>query len=265
MKIKSIGWIFILVLLGAFIAKDNFTYRHIDQKALRRGEKMEYRVHYGMINAAEGIMQIDNRVHWMNRRPCYKVDVYGNTTGFFDMMLRVRDNWGSYIDTSAIVPQRAYRFIQEGKYKKKEITDFYHKEKTAEVHRLDKHTGKLLKKEKFKVPSNVQDIVSGYYYLRTIDLDTIANGKVFNVKGFFDDTLYNMKVKMVGREKLKTKIGEFNTVVLSPIMPENSLFSGRNPIRAWLSDDKRKIPLKVKAQLVIGALEIDIKDYKSGK
>ena len=254
-----------IFFISAFVVKDKFTYRKINQHALKKGEKMEYRIHYGLINAAEGIMQIDEKIHWMNRRPCYKVDIYGNTTGFFDMMLRVRDNWGSYIDTSAIIPQRFYRFIQEGKYKKKEIVDFLHQEDSAEVHRLDKQTGKLKEKVKFKVPANAQDIVSGYYYLRTLDLDTIANGQVFNVAGFFDDTLYNMQVKLIGRETLKTKIGEFKTVVISPIMPENSLFSGKNPIRAWLSDDRRKIPLKVRAELVIGALEIDIKDYHPGK
>ncbi len=253
------------MIVAAFVSKDNFSYRTIKQRALQRGEKMEYRVHYGLINAAEGVMQIDERIHWMNKRPCYKVDIQGTTTGLFDMMLRVRDTWGSYIDTSAIVPQRFYRYIQEGKYKKKEIVDFYHSQQSAQVHRLDDNTGKLKEKVRFKIPENVQDIVSGYYYLRTMDFDTIANGKVFSIEGFFDDTLYHMNVKLIGREKLKTKIGEYNTIVLSPIMPENSLFSGKNPIKAWLSDDPRKIPLKVKAELVIGALEIDIKDYDPGK
>lgn len=254
-----------MVFVFAFTFADKYSYRSLQQQSLKRGERIEYRVHYGLINAAEGVMEIDEKVHWMNGRPCYKVDIYGNTIGFFDMMLRVRDNWGSYIDTSAIVPHRFYRYIAEGKYRKKEIVDFDHYTELAEVHRLDKHSGKLKEKESFPIPNNVQDLVSGYYYLRTFDFDTIRKNQIFQIEGFFDDTLYHMKVEYLGKEELKTKVGTYDALVISPIMPDNSLFKGRNPIRAWLSDDKKKIPLKVKAELFIGALEIDIKDYHSGK
>lgn len=262
---KKILFFITITFFFSFVASDKNLYRSIKQNSLSAGERIEYRVHYGMINAAEAVMEIDEKIYHFNKRPCYKVDIYGNTTGFFDMMMHVQDNWGSYIDTSAIVPHRFYRYITEGKYKKKEIVDFFHKEDYAEVHRLDKHSGKLKEKEKFPIPNNVQDIVSGYYYMRTFDFDTISPNSVFDIEGFFDDTTYHMKVKYLGKEKLKTKIGEFETLVISPIMPENSLFSGKNPIKAWLSADRRKIPLKIKAELLIGSLEIDIKEYNPGK
>jgi len=264
-KMKRIWFLLLVVVLVAFKAVDEFSYRTLNQESLKKGERIEYRVHYGLINAAEGIMQIDENVHWMNKRPCFKVDIYGRSTGFFDMVLRVKDNWGSYIDTSAILPQRFYRYIEEGKYRKKEIIDFHHDKEQAIVHRLDKHSGKLQKKDAFDIPENVQDLVSGYYYLRTFDFDTINKGEIFEIEGFFDDTTYQMKVQFLGRENLKTKVGNFDALVISPIMPKNSLFKGRDPIKAWLSDDKRKIPLKIKAELFIGALEIDIKDYHPGK
>jgi len=256
-------YITLILLFSASQQRDN-TYRVIPQNILRTGEKMTYRVHYGMVNAAEAIMQIDKDIYWHNQRPCFKIDVFGNTTGFFDMMMRVRDNWGSYVDTAALVPQRFYRYIEEGRYRKKEIVDFHHREDVAEVHRLDKHTGKLKGKAHFDIPNNVQDIVSGYYFLRTFDFDTIRTNEMFEVVGFFDDTTYHLDVKLVSRERLKTKIGEFDAVVLSPVMPENSLFRGRYPVKAWISDDKNKIPLKIKAELFIGSLEIDIKEYYRG-
>ncbi len=254
-----------LLFVSAFTTKDTHQYRHIEQDILKRGEKMEYRVRYGLINAAEAVMQIDNRIHWMNKRPCYKVDIYGKTVGFFDMIMTVNDNWGSYIDTASVLPQRFYRYIEEGKYRKKEIVDFLHHEDSAQVHRLDKHTGKLQEKVKFPIPDNVQDMVSGYYYIRTMDFSGLNKDEEFRVTGFFDDTTYHLNVKFLGREKLKTKIGEFNTIVISPIVPPNSLFRGKNPVKAWLSDDRRKIPLRIKAELLIGSVEIDINNYQAGK
>ncbi|MGF1637900.1 MAG: DUF3108 domain-containing protein [Cyclobacteriaceae bacterium] len=240
------------------------SYRHIPQKALHPGEKISYKVNYGVINAGEALMVIDDKVHKMNNRPCYKVDIHGRTVGFFDVAIKIRDNWGSYIDTSAIVSQQFYQYIEEGKYKKKEIIDFDHKNGKAISNKLDKNTGELKEKKVFPVPQNMQDIVSGYYYLRTLNFDTIKINDVFEIQGFFDDTVYHIGIEYLGKEKLKTKIGTFEALVISPIVPQNKFFSGRNPVKAWISDDDLKIPLKVRANLIVGGLEINIKDYEKG-
>ncbi len=264
MSKAQISWIFIFgIALSGFIQKDS-TYRKISQSYIRTGEKIVYRAHYGLINAGEGIVETDSKIHYMNGRPCFKVDILGRTTGMFDLVMRVRDNWGTFIDTSAIVSQRFYQNIQEGKYLKKEIIDFDHPNKKAIAHRLNKKDGSLKKKISFPVPPNMQDMVSGYFYMRTLDYDTIKINQLIDVIGFYDDTTYTVQVKYLGRDKVKTKLGEFNAFVLSPIMPKNSFFRGKNPITAWISDDKFRIPLKVKADLIVGAVEIDIKSYNRG-
>ncbi len=256
---QKITFLVLPFLLGLSGPQDS--YRIIKQDCLSTGERIEYKVHYGFINAGEAIMQTDKSIHTVNERPCYKVDVYGNTVGFFDMITQVRDNWGTYIDTSAIVSQTFYQSIHEGKYHKKEVIQFDQLNHNAIVHKLHKHDSTLIKKDTISTLPHIQDLVSGYYYMRTFNFSKMNVGEIFTVSGFFDDTTYQVQVKFLGREKLKTKIGELDALVLSPIMPKNSFFRGKNPIRAWLSDDKRRIPLKVKAELIIGALEIDIRSY----
>ena len=246
-------------LFGLTAPQDS--YRYVKQDCLSEGELIEYRVHYGFINAGEATMKTDKAIHMINARPCYKIDVYGRTVGFFDMITQVRDNWGTYLDTSAIVSQTFYQSIQEGKYIKKEVIQFDQLARNAIVHRLHKHDSTLIRKDTISTLPNMQDIVSGYYYMRTFNFEKMNPEEIFTVTGFFDDTTYNVQVKFIGREKLKTKIGEFDSFVVSPIMPKNSFFRGKNPIRAWISDDKKRIPLKVKAELIIGSLEIDIKSY----
>ena len=236
-------------------------YRIVDQECLIPGERIEYRVHYGFINAGEAVLKIDENLYTINNRPCYKIDIFGRTKGFFDMITTVRDNWGTYLDTSAVVSQMFYQTIKEGKYLKKEVIEFDQLNNVALVNRLNKKDSTLIKKDSIAVPPNIQDIVSGYYYMRTFDYDTMKTDQIFTVMGFFDDTTYHVKVKFLGRERLKTKIGEFDAFLMSPIMPKNTFFRGKNPIKAWISDDKFRIPLKVKAELLIGSLEIDIRSY----
>ncbi|MCG8310332.1 MAG: DUF3108 domain-containing protein [Cytophagales bacterium] len=259
---KPSSWLTALGLLFIFgFNTEKNRYRHIDQDCLIRGERIEYRVHYGFINAGEAVMKIDDVIHSINDRPCYKIDVFGRTKGFFDMITKVRDNWGTYLDTSAIVSQRFYQTIKEGKYLKKEVIEFDQIKNVAIVNRLDKKDSSLIRKDSIATIANMQDIVSGYYYMRTFNYDTMKADQIFTVTGFFDDTTYHVNVKFIGRDKLKTKIGEFDTFLISPIMPKNSFFRGKNPIKAWISNDKFRIPLKVKAELLIGALEIDIRSY----
>ncbi len=254
--------VLLLLPLVLGLTERHDAYRKVKHDCISTGEQIEYRVHYGFINAGEAVMKTDKKIFKLNDRYCYKIDIYGRTVGFFDMVTQVRDNWGTYLDTSAVVSHMFYQSIQEGKYLKKEVIQFDQLHQAAIVNRLHKKDSTLIKKDTIATLPNMQDIVSGYYYMRTFNFDKMKADEIFSLTGFFDDTTYNIKVKFLGREKLKTKIGEFESFVISPIMPENSFFRGKNPIRAWISDDRNRIPLKVKAELLIGSLEIDIKSYQ---
>src|SRR5690606_7639840 len=135
---------------SSFSARDSM--RKLDNESFTSGEKLDYIVHYGLINAAEATIDVDKNIQVINNRPCYKVNVFGKTTGSFDFFLKVRDTWRSYIDTTSIVPQRFHRNIEEGKYRKKENIMFDHYKNVATVE--DKKATNT-----YKVPENVQDIV----------------------------------------------------------------------------------------------------------
>ncbi|MEL7003253.1 MAG: DUF3108 domain-containing protein [Bacteroidota bacterium] len=253
------------ILLSVTVAGQGFDsdeYRNVENSSFEPGEEIKYKVHYGFINAAEGRMVISNELYNINGRPCYKIDVFGRSVGMFDLFLRIRDNWGTYLDTSAIVTQKFYRIIEEGKYRKHEIVDFDQNVNVASVRTYDKKKHKWKPTEKFDIPSNVQDMVSGYYFLRTFDFRGLEEGEIINIDAFFDDEVYDFKIRYIGKEEVKTKLGRIRSVVFSPIMPENSLFDGEDAIRVWISDDANKVPLKIKAEMFVGSVEIDITKYK---
>ena len=257
-NIHSIIWILVGGMLLSSAVREG--YRSIPNGSFDTGEIIEYKVHYGFMNAAEALMVIDDELHTVNGRPCYKIDVYGKSTGMFDLFLRIRDNWGTYLDTASIIPQKSYRKIEEGKYRKHEVVDFYHMQERVEVNNFKKGEWKPV--EHYEIDRYTQDMVSGYYFLRTVDFDQLEIGEVIEMKGFFDDETYDFEIRFLGREEVKTKLGKIRSLVLSPIMPENSLFDGENSIQVWISDDANKVPLKVKAEMFVGAVEIDILSYQ---
>ena len=238
-------------------------YRYIPNESFTNGEVLKYRVHWGLVNAGEAVMQVNDTHFTINGRPCYKIDVFGNTVGLVDVAIRIRNNWGAYVDTASIVPHKAYRYIQEGKYRKNEMVNFDHENDVATVLRLDKKTRKLKEKKDFTVPNNVLDIVGGYYFLRTIDYDNYKKGDIIKVSSFFGDEVYELEIRFLGRETISTKVGEINAIVMAPSLPNNDFFSGGDPVKVWISDDKNKVPLKVKAEIAVGAIEIDIKEMQN--
>jgi hypothetical protein len=227
------------------------------------GETLTYRAHVGFIHAAEATFQISDNIYKVDNSPCFKIDIHAKTLGLFDVVSRVRDNWGTLMDTVEMVPRQFYRYIEEGKYRKNEIVNFDHSKRKASVHKLDKQTKKVKEIVDFPVPENVQDLVSGYYYFRLLDFSKAKKGDTLSVRGFFDDELYDMKIVYLGKEKIETKVGTFNAMVFSPIIKKNKLFGSDDPLRMWISDDKNRIPLRIKANLFIGSLDVDLRSYEN--
>lgn len=229
-------------------------YRQIDNTSFGPGECFEYRVHYGLFNAAEAKVSVSQQIHTVNGRPCYKVDITGKTVGAFDWITKIRDNWQSWIDTVSIIPQKSYRNIQEESYRKEETVLYNHAKDDAIVN--DENGQK-----NYDIPNNAQDVISGYYFLRTIDFSKFNDGDVVQVPTFFDKEVYQMKIKYRGREVIKTKFGKMKAIRLNPVMPNNSLFKGDNSIRIWVSDDANKVPIRVEVDLWVGSMIMEVKKY----
>jgi hypothetical protein len=87
-------------------------------------------------------------------------------------------------------------------------------------------------------------------------------GEIVMIKGFFDKELYNIKLIYEGTEKLETKIGVKETYIFSPEIPANKLFRGNYPIKVWVTKDQNKIPVKIKANLFLGSLNLDLVSTK---
>ncbi len=232
--------------------------RVVANKSFGMGERVEYRVHYGFINAAEAKVEVGKNISMINNRPCYRVNVTGRTVGAFDLISKVRDTWRSYIDTAAILPQMFERQIQENKYRKDEKVIFNHNRDQAIASVKDET-------KTFAVPNNIHDIISGYYFLRTINFDKVNEGEIIEVPTFFDGEVYKLRVRYVGKDVVKTKFGKAKALRINPLIPTNKFFKDEGAMRLWVTDDVNKIPLKAEVELKIGSLEMDIKSYRGLK
>lgn len=256
---------FTIILVSAFFClsftKDIAALRYeVRNTSFKQGEYLNYRLHYGMFNAGVGTVQVSPKLYNVHGKVCYKLDVSGSSVGAFAAILKVRDNWRSYVDTSNLYPERTYRDITEGKYRLKETVDFY--QKNGNVKRTYQKKSKDKEVKNYDIPNKSLDIVSAYYYLRNVDYSKMKSGDRIAIKVFFEDTNYDLNVIYKGKEKVKVRGGKFNCIKLIPEMPDNDLFDGSESVRFWLTDDPNHIAVRVEADMFVGAVQLDLKDYK---
>ena len=232
----------------------------IKNTTFKMGEKLTYRLHYGVFTGAYPVMQTYSKISTVNGKPHYKIDVSGKTVGTFNRLFKVKDVWRSYVDTSSMLPSYAFRQINEGNYKLKE--DTYLNRGTGKI-KVVKEKKSEKQTKNYDAPEGIHDIVSGFYYFRNIDYSSKNIGDRITIKSFFEDELYELTVVYKGTETIKTSLGKIKAFKLVPEVPDNEIFEGEDSIVFWLSADKNQIPLKIKAKMFVGSVELDLKKHEN--
>ena len=82
---------------------------------------------------------------------------------------------------------------------------------------------------------------------------------------FFDDETTKFKLKFIGREDLKTKFGVVSTMIFRPYVQAGRVFKEQESLTVWISDDKNKLPLRIKADLAVGSIKADLDQVRGLK
>lgn len=82
---------------------------------------------------------------------------------------------------------------------------------------------------------------------------------------FIDSENYNFKMRFLGYEDVKTRFGIINCLKFNPIVESERIFNNNESLTLWVSNDKNKIPIKIKAGLRIGSIDADLDEFKGLK
>lgn len=241
----------LLIALFVTVFASAQTLRNINKGAFQPNEVLEYRVHYGFMDAGEAKLEIAPGISTVNGRKCIHVIGTGRTVGAFDWFFKVRDRYESFIDNEALLPWMFIRKIEEGDYSKEQNVKFNHYKKTASS-----------EKKTINTPTHVQDIISAFYYARTLDFSNAAPGDTFTIMTYLDDETFPLTIKYIGKETVKTKAGKFRCIKFHPMLLEGRVFKEQEGMTVWVSDDKNRIPIRAEAEILVGSVKMDLKEYK---
>ena len=226
------------------------TLRKLVNAAFGAGEYLKFDINYGFVSAGEAIMRISDTVYHSTRR-CLKIDFMVNSKPFFDMVYKVRDRYQTILDAEGLFPWRFEQHIREGGYTR----DF-----TAEFDQLQ-HVARTSEGE-YRVPPYVHDIMSAFYFARTIDYTNFTAGQKVHLQNFYKDSTYELDVRFKGRQEIEVEAGTFKCVVVEPLAREGGLFKSDGRVYVWLTDDERRMPVRVSSKIAIGSVDSDLKEFR---
>jgi hypothetical protein len=211
------------------------------------GEQLEYKVHYGILEAGRAYMEVSEP-----NSSQYKFTATGKSTGLFNIFFKVRDLYYSVVDKACFCPVYFHRDVKEGKYKKIEDVVFNYNDNRIESTR-----------DTITILENSMDIVTSFYHLRTIELDSLYVGYSIPLCVYLDDALIESEIHYLGNETIKSKFGNIHCQVWSPVLEAGRIFKDKYGMKIWVSDDQNRIPIQLKTEVLVGAIKMDLVSYKN--
>ena len=108
----------------------------------------------------------------------------------------------------------------------------------------------------------MNDIVSTFFYARTLDYSNLEIGDKFELHNFYKKKVYPLDVIYKGKETVEVEAGTFDCIMVEPVIVEGGLFKTEGRIIIWLTDDELKIPVKVKTKILIGSIDAELAEYE---
>ena len=237
---------------GSLPSDSTVKYPKVENNAFKPGEKLKFRVHYGIIDAGTAQLEVKKPDRKIKGRELIHVVGTGRSKGAFDWFFKVRDKYESYLDEEGVFPWLFLRDIKEGGYNKTQNYKFYQNKQIVENKK-----GKT-----FEVPMGVQDMLSAFYFARTMDFSDLQSGDTVSVMSFVDDELYPLRIKYVGKEVVNIKSGKYRCMKFNTIVQEGRVFKANEDLAVYISDDENKIPILGEVKILVGSIKVELTAYE---
>lgn len=219
------------------------------EPVFQAGEVLEYKLKYGFITAAEATIKVLNSDLKFDDKPVYNLVVDARTSGTFDIFYKIRDHYDSYIDKETLTPYFYQENVREASYKRQDKARF-----TQESKKVVSNRGT------FTAPTNQTfDLVSAYYFARSLDISKLKVGELFRLNYFLGEEIHQLQIKYVGKEVVKSKLGNIRCLKFSPSIEPGRIFRKDSSLYLWITDDGNRVPVKAQVEIIVGAVTMEIK------
>lgn len=213
-------------------------------------ERLTYRVSWLGLHAATAVMEAGAAPPLDGHRTLRLLTTTVSSpavTRFYPVDNRVE----SIVDAETFLPRRLLFRRREGRRKNDFDVTFHHAQGTV----LSIKDGVPLT---IPIPPGTQDAISCLYRVRSAPSLQPGFSQVMMVH--HDKKNYRLEVKIEAIEKVRGPWGEIEAIRALAIMPFQGIFLNEGNVRVWFTNDDRRIPVKMKAKVIVGSVVADLID-----
>jgi hypothetical protein len=217
---------------------------------VRPGESLRFSVQWKFIHAGTAWLEVPEAVDW-NGRPALLLVARAESNGFVSTFYKVRNRIESVWDRDGHFSWRYFEKRREGRYRVENEMLFDYG-----ARKVNYHDGRV-----FDIPDFCQDALSAFYYTRTQPLP-VGGSVVFDYHA--SKKSLPLEVKVLGRDRVKVPAGQFDCIVIEPVLKAGGVFKNKGRLLIWLTADERRIPVLMRSKVTIGSVDVVLQELKAG-
>ena len=221
----------------------------------RVGERLTYDVKWSsfLVRVTAGTVTMDIT----GRRPSpedlvYAVVAEARLTRTLSKLYSLYYRAETLIDAETLLPRRGSIHTEEGKRRRTKLTRF---DQLAHRAEYEIRTATVVTQE-LTVPAGVQDALSALYALRAMPW---KSGEAFSIPVSDSGKIYTVHVAVGESERVKTGLGTLSALQASLRVVEEGVGPLDRRMDLWVSDDSRRLPVKVQIDLPVGSFVLLLK------
>jgi len=219
----------------------------------KAGERLTYDISWSdYLTAASATVSVREKRASFDSVAYYLV-AEGQPVGFVAAIYSVYYKVDSLLDVYTLLPQRGSVFSQEGRHRRMQVTRFDQLQRKATY----EMTTATVHKRELQLPSPAHDPLSALYALRTL---AMRAGDTTTFAVVNDGMVHTVKVTIAGREPVDTPLGRQNAWRLLPQALDSRGGPGNDQVTIWISDDARRLPLRIDAKLDVGVFRLVLRE-----
>lgn len=216
----------------------------LDALPFKVGEQLNYQVFIGNIPQPAGTasFQVRSRSQHFGRQ-AFLFTVKAQTTNAAQRAFSANDQISSYVDPKTLLPFRTEMNLAEGNQRLNDVLTI----------NQDYGTVTTDKRLTIEIPVGTHDYLSFFYLARTFNLAPPKGNAVSILVNNKPKTLFITSLK---RETIQ--LGSQSIPAIQVSLTTDDPQPDKFVLRAWVSDDKRRLPLRLTATTELGQLRADL-------
>lgn len=247
---KTIIGVIIFLLMAPFLFSQEIPFKG--------GEKVKYKAYYNLgffwLHAGNVLFKATESSY--RNQKSFHFKAFGASLPSYDFFFKVRDYYQSYATKKNLKPLYFERNTSEGGYKVHNEYFFDYRKKV--IYSQSDNSGKKYEEDTLLNKGTVLDVLTIIYRARRIDFNQYEKGEKIPFSLIIDNEIFeDLYLRYLGKEEVRlhrTK-EKYRCHKFSAMLVEGTIFSGGEDLTVWVTDDKNKIPVLIKAKILVGSVK----------